>query len=654
MGGSIRPAWNEPGFDADRLFRLAAESLPGGVLVVAADGTIVFVNAEVERLSGYTRQELIGQPVEILLPDARPEPGRMGARRELSGRRRDGSEFPVEIGLNPIETPHGTFVLATMVDAAARKQVDRANSVTVEDQLEFERLVAELSAKFINLPADQVIDTIRDALRRIGEGLDLDRCNFYRIQPDGMMVDPISWVREGFPPAPAPVAAEKQFPWALETVRAGQVVCFSSVEEIPNPVDRENYRSHGIRSAVTVPLSVAGEIIGAVGFNRLREQSPWAPETVHRLRVISSAFGNVLARQKADESLAKALAEVERLRDQLHAENVYLRREAQERLGTGAIVGNSPAVRRVLEQVQQVAATDSTVLLLGETGTGKELFATQIHEASARRARTMVRVNCAAIPETLMESELFGREKGAFTGALARQAGRFEVADHSTIFLDEIGDLPADVQVKLLRVLEERQIERLGSPKPIHVDVTGHRRHAPGPGAADRGGDVSRGFVLPAQRLSHSSAAAAGTGRGHSAAGVAVRRGVLAHVRQADRGDPPRGDGGAAAACVAGQHPRAAQRRGARDDRGDRAPADDRPPRDEDASGQAQPQAGRRRGTAHPERAREHALAHPGGGGRGGAARAPAHHARNAHGQAGDQPAEGPIAPASATCPKVP
>ena len=125
----------------------------------------------------------------------------------------------------------------------------------------------------------------------------------------------------------------------------------------------------------------------------------------------------------------------------------------------------------MLEQIEQVAATDSTVLLLGETGTGKELCATQIHERSARHARAMVRVNCAAIPSTLIESELFGREKGAFTGALARQIGRFELADHSTIFLDEIGDLPPEVQVKLLRVLEERQIERLGSPKVIPVDA---------------------------------------------------------------------------------------------------------------------------------------------------------------------------------------
>jgi formate hydrogenlyase transcriptional activator len=128
-------------------------------------------------------------------------------------------------------------------------------------------------------------------------------------------------------------------------------------------------------------------------------------------------------------------------------------------------------LQRVLERIQQVATTDSTVLLLGETGTGKELFATQIHELGPRRGRPMVRVNCAAIPATLIESELFGREKGAYTGALSRQVGRFELADQSTIFLDEIGDLPPDVQVKLLRVLEERQIERLGSPRPITVDT---------------------------------------------------------------------------------------------------------------------------------------------------------------------------------------
>ena len=151
--------------------------------------------------------------------------------------------------------------------------------------------------------------------------------------------------------------------------------------------------------------------------------------------------------------------------------NVHLRYEVQGRADAGLVIGASPAMRRVQEQVQQVAATDSTVLLLGETGTGKEMFASLVHQLSARHGRPMVRVNCAAIPASLIESELFGREKGAYTGALARQIGRFEMADHSTIFLDEIGDLALEVQVKLLRVLEERQIERLGSPRSIRVDT---------------------------------------------------------------------------------------------------------------------------------------------------------------------------------------
>ena len=153
------------------------------------------------------------------------------------------------------------------------------------------------------------------------------------------------------------------------------------------------------------------------------------------------------------------------------AEITPFRNEPAADLGLNAVVGQSRPMRRVIDQICQVSATDATVLLLGETGTGKELLATLIHQRSARRARQMVRVNCGAIPATLIESELFGREKGAFTGALARQIGRFELADRSTLFLDEIGDLPLEIQIKLLRVLEEREIERLGSPRTIHVDT---------------------------------------------------------------------------------------------------------------------------------------------------------------------------------------
>jgi formate hydrogenlyase transcriptional activator len=180
---------------------------------------------------------------------------------------------------------------------------------------------------------------------------------------------------------------------------------------------------------------------------------------------------DITERKQREEELQAALAEVKRLKEQLHRENEYLRQEANTQLSQDKIAGQSPAIRRILEQVEQVAATDATVLLLGETGCGKEMIASAIHDRSPRRERVMVRVNCAAIPTALIESELFGREKGAYTGALSRQMGRFELADNSTLFLDEVGGLPADVQVQLLRVLEKKHIERLGSSKPVKVDI---------------------------------------------------------------------------------------------------------------------------------------------------------------------------------------
>ncbi len=180
---------------------------------------------------------------------------------------------------------------------------------------------------------------------------------------------------------------------------------------------------------------------------------------------------DITERRDHEARLRNALEEIRRLQEQLQQEIVYLRQEVKSNQGYTRIVGQSPAIRRVLTQVEQVAPTPSSVLLLGETGTGKELFATAIHELSPRCNRPMVRVNCAAIPAALIESELFGREKGAYTGALARQIGRFEMANDSTILLDEISELPPESQAKLLRVLQEKELQRLGSPKLVKVDV---------------------------------------------------------------------------------------------------------------------------------------------------------------------------------------
>jgi formate hydrogenlyase transcriptional activator len=180
---------------------------------------------------------------------------------------------------------------------------------------------------------------------------------------------------------------------------------------------------------------------------------------------------DITDRKNAEEHLRQTLTEVQQLRDQLQQQNRYLQEQVKRAIGYDAIVGESPLIRRVLARVGQVAPTDTVVLITGETGTGKELLAHAIHDLSRRRQKPLVTVNCAALPPTLIESELFGREKGAYTGAATRQIGRFEVAHGSTIFLDEISDLPLELQAKLLRVLESGQFERLGSTRTQVVDV---------------------------------------------------------------------------------------------------------------------------------------------------------------------------------------
>jgi len=180
---------------------------------------------------------------------------------------------------------------------------------------------------------------------------------------------------------------------------------------------------------------------------------------------------NVTEQKESRLALERAYAEIQQLKDRLQQENIYLRQEVSLDHASGEIIGQSAAIRRVLRLAEQVAPTDSSVLIQGETGTGKELVARIIHRRSPRHNRLMVKVNCSALPATLIESELFGREKGAYTGALTRQAGGFEVADGSTLFLDEIGALPLDLQAKLLQVLQEGRFERLGSAKTVSVDV---------------------------------------------------------------------------------------------------------------------------------------------------------------------------------------
>ncbi len=219
----------------------------------------------------------------------------------------------------------------------------------------------------------------------------------------------------------------------------------------------------GLKSFCSVPLLSHDRALGALNVGR-RQDAGFTPEDVELLSQVGKQI--TLAVENA-----VAYKQIAQLKDRLTKEKLYLEEEIQTEYNFEEIVGDSRTLKHVLKQVETVAATDSTVLILGETGSGKELIARALHNLSERRNRTFVKLNCAAIPTGLLESELFGHEKGAFTGAIASKVGRFELADRGTIFLDEVGEIPLELQVKLLRVLQEQEFERLGSTKTIRVDV---------------------------------------------------------------------------------------------------------------------------------------------------------------------------------------
>jgi predicted ATPase/transcriptional regulator with GAF, ATPase, and Fis domain len=241
----------------------------------------------------------------------------------------------------------------------------------------------------------------------------------------------------------------------------------------------------GVSSVLCVPVSQQGRLRGLLYLENRLTSHAFTPERTEMVRILAAQAAislenarlyeemraEVERRTAAEHRLREALAEVEALKNRLEAENVYLQEEIHTEHNFNEVVGNSPALLDALRRIELVAPTDSSVLILGETGSGKELFARAVHSRSARRARPLVKVNCGAIAPGLVESELFGHVKGAFTGAIDRRVGRFELAHGGTIFLDEVGELPLDAQVKLLRVLQEQEFEPVGSSRTVRVDV---------------------------------------------------------------------------------------------------------------------------------------------------------------------------------------
>jgi PAS domain S-box-containing protein len=255
-----------------------------------------------------------------------------------------------------------------------------------------------------------------------------------------------------------------------EKVVQGQVCHYGQKLAELFPTDAPLARM-GAESYLGVPMfDESGRVIGHIALFH-DEPMPRDERAIDLVRIFASRAAAELKRQRAQTELQAALEEVQALRRKLEAENVYLQEEIRKEHNFEEIVGNSPTLLEVLRNVETVAPTDSTVLILGETGCGKELIARAIHNRSKRKDRPLVKVNCGAIPTGLVESELFGHMKGAFTGALERRTGRFELADGGTLFLDEVSELPLETQVKLLRVLQEHEFEPLGSSRTIRVNV---------------------------------------------------------------------------------------------------------------------------------------------------------------------------------------
>jgi formate hydrogenlyase transcriptional activator len=568
------------------------ESAPDAMVIVDSAGKIVFTNSHAERIFGYSPRELLGQAVEVLVPEqirhthvrdrtqytAEPHTRPMGMGLELRGRRKDGSTFPVEISLSPLKEGNEHFVASAIRDITERKNIEVALKLSEE---RFRRLIAEVKdyAIFMVDPqgcvkswnegaqrikgyrADEIIgrhfsifyppelvergvpdEEIKVATwegRWEGEG--------WRIRKDGSRF----WASVvitalhdedgkllGFTKVTRDITEQKRVreSFLLEVTNAllsnlditklltaigscvRQVKEFDYASVALYDAETKMLRLHSIGSAAGIPplpetvlLPVAGTPHGSVyasGKPLLLKGSPSdgfpfaMPEHLVRGSIKSGCWIplngregplgtlNVFSRQSgafSEEDVtalsqlgsqvsvaldtALAFRRIADLNARLAKEKLYLEDELRTESDFNDIIGTSRALRRVLKQIETVAPTDSTVLILGETGTGKERLARAVHELSPRRVRAFVKVNCASVPAGLLESELFGHEKGAFTGAIAQRIGRFELAHQGTLFLDEVGEIPLELQSKLLRVLQEKQFERLGSSRTMTVDV---------------------------------------------------------------------------------------------------------------------------------------------------------------------------------------
>jgi transcriptional regulator with GAF, ATPase, and Fis domain len=445
--------------------------------IILNEGMAVFNGQPVEQHIGRTLKEVDPCIASVIEPISRyaieERKSLKDVETRLSGPLEDDDAVARYWLVNsyPLQADDGEIQGACLVirDITEQKLREKAQ----EERLKFEALLSALSAEFINMDVSEVDARVVQGLKRVHEFLGYDRVTIWQFSPvDGRCNLTHSHSLQDIK-QPPPVIDDIIPVW-VNIARQGETFMVDDVEELPDKFWREKKYSKdqgGIKSMFYIPLRTGAEVHGLISVVSYRQKRKWIDVFIQRFRLLGEIFANALERKRIDQKMQQAFAEIEQLRDRLQVENLFLRDQIDIELKHEEIVGESEAIRKVLLQAKQVAGTGSTVLILGETGTGKELLARAIHTQSVRGERAMIKLNCAALPATLIEAELFGREKGAYTGATSRQIGRFEAANGSTIFLDEIGELPLELQSKLLRVLQEGQFERLGSNDPVTVDV---------------------------------------------------------------------------------------------------------------------------------------------------------------------------------------
>jgi transcriptional regulator with GAF, ATPase, and Fis domain len=360
-------------------------------------------------------------------------------------------------------------VAEIFVQAIYRKRTEEK----LKNQFEFEKLVSHLSARFVNIPPAEVDRQIEEGLRMLVEFLGVDRGTLLKFsQGKKELIATHAYAVEGVAQVER-VALQDWFPWAAAKILRGETFYFSSTNDLPEEaaLDREKLKKLGIMSNITIPLFVDGAVEYALTAGAAKQEQSWPEEIIPRLRLIGEIFVNALVRKANAEELRSAYNEIARLSEQLKRENIYLQEEIKASYDFEEMVGQSGGLKYLFYRIKQVAPTDATVLIEGETGSGKELIARALHQFSSRKDRPLIKVDCSSLPANLIESELFGHEKGAFTGAYAQRIGRFELADGATVFLDEISELPLELQSKLLRVMESGEFERLGSSHTLKVNA---------------------------------------------------------------------------------------------------------------------------------------------------------------------------------------